>query len=226
MTSGQEQIRLFVAPGSSSLAPHVALIETGAAFEAVPVILAAGEQRKPAYLSINPAGRIPAMTVNGVLITEVIGTLTWIAQRYPDAALLPLDDVLLMGRAYATMSFYASTMAVALAQCLRTERFTRDESLWPQLKEDGATNFEAGFAGIENELRDEWILGDRYSVVDSYALVLWRWGQRLGLNAAAYPAWHAHAERMLARPAVKTVLNLETELAAGAQGNTPVATMN
>lgn len=49
-------LRLFYTKGACSLAPHIALEESGAPFEPVPVDMAAGEQRKPEYLRINPKG--------------------------------------------------------------------------------------------------------------------------------------------------------------------------
>lgn len=211
------KISLYFAPGSSSLAPHIALHEAGAPFDAVPVMLANGEQRQPEYLKINRLGRIPAIMVGDQAITEVIGTLAWIAHRYPEAGLLPLADPLAVGRAFSVMSWYATTLAVGVAQMLRTERFTPDEALWPQLKDDAQVRLEAGYAAIEDGFDGPWILGNRFSVVDCYALVLWRWGQRFGFPPASFPAWSDHAARMMERPAV--IAALATEQAAAAAGS-------
>lgn len=208
-------IRLYFAPGSSSLAPHVALCDAGAAFDAVPVMLADGEQRRPEYLKINPLGRIPALVAEGQVITEVIGILAWIAHRFPEAALLPFHDPFSVGRAFSHLSRFATTMAVSIAQIFRTERFTADENLWPQLRSEARDRFEADMGDIERALDGEWLLGDRYSVVDPYALVLWRWGQRLGIPSSSFPAWSDHAARMMERPAVIDALKAE-ELALSA----------
>ena len=47
-------LKLFYAVGSCALASHIALEEAGAEYEAVRLDFAAGDQRKPEYLKVNP----------------------------------------------------------------------------------------------------------------------------------------------------------------------------
>lgn len=63
-------LKLFYSPGACSLAPHIALEETGAAYEAVKVSFADGEQNKPEYRAINPKGRVPALATDRGVLTE------------------------------------------------------------------------------------------------------------------------------------------------------------
>ena len=69
----------YFSPGSSSLATHIALHEAGAEFEGKPVSIVDRETRGADYLSINPHGKVPALVVDGKLLTEVAGTLFYIA---------------------------------------------------------------------------------------------------------------------------------------------------
>jgi len=62
-------LKLYYSPGACSLAPHIALEEAGAAFEPVKVAMAQGEQRSPAYLAINPKGRVPTIVDGDVVVT-------------------------------------------------------------------------------------------------------------------------------------------------------------
>lgn len=209
-------LEFYFAPGSSSLAPHVALIEAGADFKPVPIMLAKGEQKTGAFLAVNPRGRIPALAVDGQVITEVLALLTYVATRYPDARLLPLDDALALARAYERMSLYASTMHVAIAQTWRTERFTPEESLWPELKRAAQQSLEVEFAWTDTQLTGPWVMGADYSVVDAYTYLFWRWGERLGLDMNHYARWAAQTERFLARPAVQEALAQERAATANA----------
>src|SRR5436309_106294 len=84
-------LTLYFAPGSSSFAAHIALHEVGAAFESRPLSFAKGEQRAPAYLALNPEGKVPTLVIDGRPLTEVAGMLFYLAWAYPQAALQPGD---------------------------------------------------------------------------------------------------------------------------------------
>ena len=77
-------LTLFFCPGSSSMAPHIALHEIGVPFESRPISLARKENRDPAYLAVNPEGKVPALLVDGRLLTEVAGILFYLAKRFPE----------------------------------------------------------------------------------------------------------------------------------------------
>ena len=67
-------LKLFYSPGSCAVASHITLEEAGAPYEAVRLDFGAGEQRKPAYLTINPKGRVPALATNRGILTETPAT--------------------------------------------------------------------------------------------------------------------------------------------------------
>jgi len=102
-------LTLFFAPGSSSMAPHIALHEIGAAFEARPLSFAKQEHRTPEYLSVNPEGKVPTLLVDGRPLTEVAAILFYLAKCFPSAALIP-DDLEGEAQAVSWMSFVASTV--------------------------------------------------------------------------------------------------------------------
>ena len=211
MTVGQVQkLELYYATGACSLVPHVALEEAGAAFQATRVDLASGEQRSEAYRLINPLGRVPALAVDGEVISENIAILTYIAHQFPESGVLPLQWPLALGRAYELMSWLASTAHVTIAQIWRTERFTDDAEAAVALQRDGRVHVAAHFATIEQKIAGEWVLGHRFSVLDPYLLVFWRWGERLGMDMSAYPRWADLVQRTKARPTVARVLERET----------------
>ncbi len=207
-------LRLYFAPGSCSLVPLVALYEANAIFEAKSVMLTLGEQNEPAFKAINPRGRIPALSIDGRVITEVIAIVAFINARYPHAQLLPNDDPLLLARAYERMSWYATTLHVAVAQCFRTARFSADENAWPSIQAQGRLTLLNGFDEIEALLTGPWVLGDRYSLLDAYTLIFWRWGERLGLDMSVYGQWMKHRSRLLERPAVAQALSTESTAVA------------
>jgi len=66
-------LTLYFAPGASSMAPHIALNEVGAPFEAVPVSFHNNETRSADFLAVNPEGKVPTLLIDGRPLTEVAG---------------------------------------------------------------------------------------------------------------------------------------------------------
>src|SRR3954468_19126203 len=86
-------LTLYFAPGASSFAVHIALHEIGVAFEGRPMSFKQNDMRKADFLALNPEGKVPTLLVDGRPLTEVAAILFYLAKRYPDAGLLPPDDI-------------------------------------------------------------------------------------------------------------------------------------
>src|ERR1700709_372207 len=103
-------LTLYFAPGASSFAVHIALYEIGVPFEARSMSFKANDMQSPAYLAINPEGKVPTLVIDGRPLTEVAGILYYLARKYPKAELLPVNDAENEARAISWMSFIASTL--------------------------------------------------------------------------------------------------------------------
>ena len=78
-------LTLYYWPGASSVIPHVTLEEIGAPYELKLINLAKGEHKGAAYLKINPRGKVPALSIDGNVLTENVAILTYLAKQFPDA---------------------------------------------------------------------------------------------------------------------------------------------
>jgi len=205
-------ITLYYAPNTSAFAPLVALEEAGADYHAVPVSLANGEQHTPAYRAINPRGRVPVLVVDGMPLREVVAILGWICDRYPAAGLLP-GDPLARAQAFAWMTWIASTVHVALAQVRRPERYADDPAVQRALEAPGRAAFAAALAELEAHAAatpSPYLIGDHFSVVDAYALVVRRWADGLGLERATFPHFADRTDALFARASVRRAVDRET----------------
>ena len=185
-------LTLYLAPGTSSMAPHIALHEAGAPFETRSISLANKENRTPAYLAINPEGRVPTLLIDGRPLTEVAGILFYLAKDFPDARLLP-DDIEAQAQAVSWMSFIASTVHPARRQ--------------------GPDLARAVYAIADQRLGNrEWAVGS-YSIADIHLFRLfWRFSNSLKLSRAEFPNLHAHYDRMMKRAAVQRTLEIEASI--------------
>lgn len=203
-------LKLYYSPGACSLAPHIVLHEAGASYEGCPVPIREGAHLRPDYLAINRKGRVPALAVDGTIVTENVAILNYLGRRFPDSGVLPIDDLMLFARCNELLSFYAASVHVAFGQYWRMERFAGDEGLHPAIKEAGRRAILEYYDEIETlAAAGDWFVGERFTVADTYPLVFYRWGGLIGVDMSAYPHWSAHTERMLRRPAVARTLAAE-----------------
>ena len=79
-------------PSRSSIARWM-LEEVGEPYDVHLLSLQAGENLKPAYLAVNPMGKVPALDHDGVVITEAAAICTYLADAFPKAGLnVPVGD--------------------------------------------------------------------------------------------------------------------------------------
>src|SRR6516165_11702250 len=103
-------LTLYLSPGSSSMAPHIALHEIGVDFESRWISFAKREQYAPEYLKLNPEGKVPTLLVDGHPLTEVAAILYYLAKRFPKAGLFAEGDLEAEAQVVSWMSFIASTI--------------------------------------------------------------------------------------------------------------------
>ena len=198
---------LFYSPGSCSTASHIALAEAGADYELVRTDTAAGDQRKPEYLKINPKGRVPALVTSQGVLTETPAILAFIAQSFPAANLAPLDDAFAFARLQAFNSYLCATVHVAHAHKHRGYRWASEDSSFADMRAKVAANETECFRLIETELlQGPWVMGEAFTVADGYLFTVADWLEGDGVDPAQFPKVLEHRERTRARPAVRKVL--------------------
>ena len=210
-------LTLYFSPGACSMASHIGLEETGAPYEEKPTLLPKGEQKTEAYLRINPRGKVPALSIDGKVITENTAILTYLARRFPEKKLMPADPVE-EARCIATMAWFSNIVHPSYQRQMRPERFAEGEAAQATVKDMGRKSFWANCQEIDSMLQGRnWIMGNSYSLADGYALVFYGWGVRGGFpmkELARYTAWK---DRMLQRPAVRKILESEQNVLVKAE---------
>jgi glutathione S-transferase len=184
-------LTLYLSPGSSSMATHIMLHEIGVDFESRWISFAKREQHAPEYLKLNPEGKVPTLLVEGHPLTEVAATLYYLAKRFPEAGLFPDGDLEAEAQVVSWMSFIASTIHPA--------------------RRVGVERWKEVFEIAEKRLaRQDWAVA-RYSIADIHLFRLfWRFFDSVHPPRETYPGLSVHYERMMTRPAVQRVLEIET----------------
>jgi glutathione S-transferase len=199
-------MKLYYAPGACSFASHIALEEVGLPYDTVRLDLAAGDQRKPEYLAINPRGRVPTLIVNGHTITETVGILTYLGGGYPKAKIWP-EDTWHQAMCVSTMAWLSNSVHTTYGHLVRPTRYADDAPAQESIKAKARVMFGDYLVEIDRLLKGKkWCVGNHYTVADGYLLVFYRWGNRNGYPVSSLASYASLMQRVMARPAVKRVM--------------------
>ncbi|HWU76276.1 MAG TPA: glutathione S-transferase family protein [Rhodanobacter sp.] len=200
---------LYYSPGSASMLVHMALLDIGVPHTLEQVDLKAGQQRSAAYLAINPNGVVPTLMVDGVPHGEAAALTMLLAERHPEAALAPAAGSAKRGD-YLQWMFY---LANSLQPLFRQWFYPGDH-----LPGGADTVQEAARIGIEKcwshidahlAAHGPCMLGDDFSAVDLFALMLMRWSRNMPRPATDWPQLAALVTRLKTRRSWKQVCEAE-----------------
>ena len=97
-------LTLYTNPHSRGANVRLMLEECGADYDTVAVAFGT-EIKAPAYRAINPMGKVPALTHGDTVLTETVAIITWLAERYPQKALIPAAGSDARGEYYRWLCF-------------------------------------------------------------------------------------------------------------------------
>jgi glutathione S-transferase len=201
-------IQFYSWPRSSGTRIHWALEELGIDHEYVQLDRAAGEHRQPAYLAINPNGKVPALVDDGIVLFESLAILLHLGDRYGvERGLWPAPDAgQRRADALAWLSWSLTELHAFMMQYLYHGKDT-PVSYKPEQRSQAAAEYNLmslnrQIGMLEMRLASQQhVLGD-FSLVDipiSSSLIF---GRRLGVDLGARPTLDAWLERVQQRPAL------------------------
>lgn len=200
-------MKLFYAPGTIALATLITLCEVGAEFEPIRVNFAQKEQTKSEYLAINPKARVPALVTDHGILTETPALLTYIAELYPSANLMP-SDPFQRAKMNEMLSYLAATVHVNHAHRMRGYRWATKQSSFEDMKAKVKQNMLESYSLIEEALDGPWIIGDQYTIADAHLFTIAGFLAGDGVTLSELPNVKAHFARMASRAAVQQALEI------------------
>ncbi|MET0659336.1 MAG: glutathione S-transferase family protein [Steroidobacteraceae bacterium] len=184
-------------PQSRGRIAHWMLEEAGAPYRIELLSFEARDHKKPAYLAINPMGKIPAIVHKGVVVTEVAAICAYLADAFPQAQLAPPSNDAMRGTYLRWLFFAAGCVEPAVVdRMLARPAATRPEAL-------GYGSYEDVMNALEQAIAPgPFILRDRFSAADVYLASQLGWGMMVkGIEPRA--TFQAYVARCQDRPAFK-----------------------
>lgn len=202
-------VTLYHSPNTRSTGVLSLLEELGADYDLQVLDMKAGEQRRAAYLAVNPMGKVPTLRHGDALVTEQVAVFLYLADLYAEAGLAPPIGDPLRGPYLRWMVYYGSCFEPALVD-RAMKRDPAPSSTSPY------GDYETMLATLTGQLAPgPWMLGERLSAAD----VLWgtalRWTTMFKLVPES-PLFAEYIARVAARPAAVRARARDAELAAAA----------
>jgi len=198
-------MQLYYAPGTISIAVAIALQEAGLDFEPIKIDFAAKEQTGAGYAQINPKGRVPALVIDGGILTETGALLEYVADTAPNAGLRPTDPIL-QARMREVMFYLATTMHVAHAHKMRGSRWASKTSSYKDMTAKVPQTMGDCCAYISsNGLRGPFVLGEQFSIADCYLYTICTWLDGDGVTIDDFPKIKSFLAAMEQRDSVRAV---------------------
>lgn len=192
--------------GSGAFSVEAALAEAGAPCEFRTVSLKDDAQRAPEFLAINPSGKMPALDVPGEgILTESLAILVMIAERFPDAKLLPPPGSFARAQALRWLAFMAAELYPVVEIVDYPARFVPEGAESDALRERAREKLRERILIVEHAVAGPWLLADGFSVADIYAAMFSRWDIGAEFRRDHLPKLVALANAVAERPRVAPI---------------------
>lgn len=168
--------------------------------------------KAPAYLAINPMGKVPAVSYRGVVVTECAAICAWLADAFPESGLAPAFDDPARGTWLRWLFFAAGPLEAAVTARSMGLLAPADKAM-----QAGYGSFDSVVDTLETAVATgPYILGDRFSAADVYVGSQIIWGLMFK-TLPGRPAFQAYADRLSTRPAAVRAREIDDALIAAAK---------
>ncbi len=198
-------LKLFYSPGACSLAPHIALRESGLLFELEKVDLA---NRRTAsggdYLSINSKGYVPALQfADGSVLTEGPAILQYVADQNPELRLAPPVGSRERYQLQAWLNFISTELHKQYSPLF-------NPACTAEQRQAATAALDRRYLWLADELCDRaYLVGNRFTIADAYLFTVNGWGALIGFDLGRWRLIEEYQQRIAARPAVQAALRAE-----------------
>ena len=192
-------MKLYFAPGTCSLSPHIALAECGLKFEIEKVDLRTKlTQSGNDYRHVNPKGSVPALVLdNGEVLTEGPVIVQYVADQRPEAKLAPPTGTFERYRLQEWLNFISSELHKAFSPLFRPDTPV-------EAKKSSIAAIRAKLDHVAKALEDKlFLMGDEFTVADGYLYTILGWSKFGGIDLGDWASIKAYYDRIAARPAVQ-----------------------
>ncbi len=198
---------LYWSADSGAFAAQAVLEELGQPYRREVMVTARGDHRTAEFLALNPMAQVPVLRLpDGTVITESAAMVTHLCDAHPEAGLLPAVGTTARAVAYRWLFWLATALYEADLRDYYADRFTTDPGGAEGVRSAALARMDHLLAIAENLLGSgPYVLGDRFSAVDLYLVMLVLWHPLRTAVHDRHPGLGTLARRVRRRPAVERI---------------------
>ncbi|MES3674675.1 glutathione transferase GstA [Halomonas elongata] len=201
-------MKLYYAPGTCSLSPHIVAREAGIELELEKVDIKAKPKRTESgadFTQINPKGYVPALQLDdGTLLTEGAAMILLLAEYAPEHDLVPPVGVMARYQLQEWLIFISSELHKMFSPWLFHPEYGEKAQLVAREK------INERFVLLDRTLENrDFLMGEHFTVADAYCFAVVRWSATKDIDLSPYPWLKAYMQRVASRPKVKEALSAE-----------------
>jgi glutathione S-transferase len=206
-------MKLYYAPGTCSLSPHIVAREAGLALELERVDIGKTPHRTTSgadFSTINRKGYVPALVLDdGEVLTEGAAIVQFLADLAPQSGLAPAAGTIARYRLQEWLTFIGTELHKMFSPWL----------FHPEHGEIAAAAARARiaehFAVLDAHLaKHPYLMGESFTAADAYAFAIVGWAKPARTDLAPFANLRDYMERITARPKVQEALRAEGLLKA------------
>jgi len=197
-------MKLYHSPQSRSIRPRWLLEELGVPYELVRVNLAAGDQKKPEYLKLNPNGAVPTLVDGDLVLWESAAICQYLADKYPEKGLAPKVGTAERGKYYQWIHYAMSGLEPPAVTIFMHAMQLPEAERVPQLVAGARAALGAALKVVDGALAGRtWLVGERFTAADVMVGSTIVWAQMMGMVGTDLPNVQAYLGRLAERPAMQ-----------------------
>ncbi len=196
------------------MTPHMLLEELGVPFELKLVDRDNNAHKSAAYLKMNPNGLIPVLVEGDLVLYETAAIVMHLVDTHPAAGLAPAVGTAERAQFYKWLMWLSASLQPQFSIYFYSGRYVApgNASGAAEVRAAIEKRIEGLIDQIDAQLASHggpWLMGERFSALDPYALMMCRWTRNAQRPARTLPHIGPFLQRVLARPAVQKVFATE-----------------
>jgi glutathione S-transferase len=208
-------MKLYYAPGTCSLSPHIVAREAGIALELEKIDIRVQPHRTESgadFTTVNAKGYVPVLQLDdGSSLTEGVAIVQYLGDQAPASGLVPPAGTPERYRLQEWLTFISSELHKMFSPWLF------HPEVGAQAQAAAREKIASRLAWLDQQLRDRpYLMGERFTAADAYAFTIVSWSRLVSIDLAPYPHLRAWLDRVAARPRVKEAMQAEGLLARAA----------